>query len=104
MVAPAPDFPDEQAEGYSAESQTLLATVETLRQQLAAQAALIEQLQAAAPSEELKPLKALLPTRIAYETARRAADAGELTAQKPFGRWLSTEANVAKWIARTGRG
>ncbi len=49
------------------------------------------------------PLKGLLPVDIAYETARRSAERGELRAEKIGGRWFSTEADVQSWLAATGR-
>jgi len=75
----------------------LLATVAELKARVA------EMERAAAEHRVLKPLKAVVPAYIDDEVARRAAESGELVAEKPRGRWLSTEAAVREWLAATGR-
>jgi len=54
------------------------------------------------PAEVKRPLMKLLPVGIEYERARRAAERGELEAEKPFGRWLSTERAISRWLAIIG--
>jgi hypothetical protein len=49
------------------------------------------------------PLKFLLPSHIAYETARKCAERGELHAQKVGGRWFSCAGNIEMWLRTTGR-
>jgi hypothetical protein len=49
------------------------------------------------------PLKALLPSHVSYEVARRAAVKGTLRADLTGKRWFSTKPDVDSWIAATGR-
>jgi hypothetical protein len=52
--------------------------------------------------EQKQPLGKLLPVGLKYERARRAIERGDLQAEMPNGRWLSTESWVARWLAAIG--
>jgi hypothetical protein len=52
------------------------------------------------------PLIALTPMHLDDETARRAAERGELIAEQKggkHGRWFATVADMESWMASTGR-
>ena len=52
------------------------------------------------------PLIALTPLHLDDETARRAAERGELIAEQKggkHGRWFATVADMESWMASTGR-
>jgi hypothetical protein len=52
---------------------------------------------------ELFPLKPMLPSHVSYEVGRRAAASGELRAQKLGGDWFTAKADVADWLATSGK-
>lgn len=52
---------------------------------------------------ELFPLKPMLPLHVSYEVGRRAAASGELRATKIGGDWFVTKADVADWLATSGK-
>jgi hypothetical protein len=54
-------------------------------------------------TEEMWPLKVIVPLTVNYEEARRAAERGHLGATKIGGRWFCTEAEMERWVAATGR-
>ena len=59
--------------------------------------------QTKASAVELFPLKPMLPSHVSYEVGRRAAASGALRAQKLGGDWFTTEADVAAWLATSGK-
>jgi len=83
-----------EAAGLSPRLATLMATIDEFRRMKADAAK--------APSEDKRPLEKLLPDGVKYERARRAAKRGELQAEKPYGRWQSTESWVAAWLPTIG--
>jgi hypothetical protein len=49
------------------------------------------------------PLLGLMPEHLDMNTVYRAAQRGELIAEKIGGRWFATLANAESWLMRTGR-
>lgn len=45
----------------------------------------------------------MLPLHVSYEVGRRAAASGELRATKIGGDWFVTKADVADWLATSGK-
>jgi hypothetical protein len=93
-----------KAAGFSPQVATLVEIIENFAQAQAearAKAERVAQLERAA--EEMWPLKRLVPLGESYEKARRAAEHGLLSATKVGGRWFCTKADMACWLAATGR-
>src|SRR5882757_231041 len=113
MADPAPitdqSLPLEIAEkmmaaGFSPLVATLVEIIENFARAQAearAKAERVAELERAA--EAMWPLKRLVPLGESYEKARRAAERGLLSATKVGGRWFCTKADMARWVAETGR-
>jgi hypothetical protein len=92
------------AAGFSPQAATLVEIIEDFARAQAearANAARVVELERA--TEEMWPLKRLVPLGESYEKARRAAERGLLSATKVGGRWFCTKADMARWVATTGR-
>jgi hypothetical protein len=53
--------------------------------------------------EPMWPLQGLLPVRVNYQKALRAAKSGQLEAEKLGGRWFCTKRAMGDWLAKTGQ-
>lgn len=100
-----PPLPLEIAErmesaGFSPQVETLMQIITDYRRLQAEARAKAERV---TEIEEMWPLKGLVPIGVEYEQARRAAERGHLVASKVGGRWFCTEAEMARWVAATGR-
>jgi hypothetical protein len=100
-----PDLPPEiasamEAAGHSPKLATLMNIIVEFQRLKEATAKASD----AEPTADKQPLMKLLPVGVEYERARRAAGRGDLEAEKPSGRWLSTERAVARWLAMIGYG
>jgi hypothetical protein len=100
-----PPLPPEIADrmesaGFSPKIATLMEIIENFARLQAEARAKAERVTEA---EEMWPLKGLVPIGVEYEQARRAAERGHLVASKVGGRWFCTEAEMACWVAATGR-
>jgi hypothetical protein len=112
MTNPAPknDLPPEitdamEAAGFSPRAATLLQIIEEFKEaKAAASAATARVAKLERDAEIMWPLKMIVPLKIRYEDARRAADAGRLKATKVGGRWFCTEADMARWAPTSRRG
>ena len=100
-----PPLPPEIADrmesaGFSPQAETLMQII-TDYPRLQAEARV--EAERISKAEEMWPLKGLVPIGVEYERARRAAERGHLVATKVGGRWFCTEAEMACWVAATGR-
>jgi hypothetical protein len=110
-AAPVTDqsLPPEIAEkmtavGFSPQVATLIEIIENFARAQAdarTKAERVAELERAA--EEMWPLKGLVPLGVSYENARRAAERGVLGSTRVGGRWFCTKAEMARWVAATGR-
>ncbi|MGY4349798.1 hypothetical protein ACVWXM_006291 [Bradyrhizobium sp. GM7.3] len=57
----------------------------------------------AQPPVRMWPMQALLPVRVSYQKALRAANSGQLGATKIGGRWFCTSRAMECWLAKTGQ-
>jgi hypothetical protein len=92
------------AAGFAPQVATLVEIIEDFARAQAdarAKAKRVAELERAA--DEMWPLKRLVPLGESYEKARRAAERGLLSATKVGGRWFCTNADMARWVAETGR-
>ena len=91
--------------GFSPEASTLMQIIADFKEAKSdASAAAARAAELERDAEIMWPLKMIVPLKIRYEDARRAADAGRLKASKVGGRWFCTEADMARWAPTSRRG
>jgi hypothetical protein len=94
-----------ESAGFAPEVSTLMSIIQDFAQAKAdASAAAARAAELERDTEELWPLKAIVPLEIRYEDARRAAKAGRLKATEVRGRWFCTKADMARWAQTSRRG
>ena len=94
-----------EAAGFSPKVSTLMSIIADFKAaKAAASAAAARATELERDAEIMWPLKMIVPLKIRYEDARRAADAGRLKATKVGGRWFCTEADMARWAPTSRRG
>jgi hypothetical protein len=89
-----------ESAGFSPQVETLMQIITDYRRLQAEAHAKAERV---TETEEMWPLKGLVPMGVEYEHARRAAERGLLVAEKIGGRWFCTKPSMARWVAMTSR-